>query len=133
MSLQVSASVGALKFVDVTITGDLIEVTPDHLHICAGESVQWRFKGIQDGRRPEIRFLNPPSATQVNCGPFSNVLVGWYPDPNAAKGSKIYTITGANADTVPYSYQYEARLITVATGECVGCDPIIENEGPPNR
>jgi hypothetical protein len=112
--------------VEVTVAGDFIKVSPEYLLIHAGESVQWRFHGIQDARRPEIRFINP---AEKQCGPFKKVTMGCYPD--AEEGSKVYTLTGPCADTTPCRYEYEAGVIVTATGRWVGADPVIDNEGGP--
>jgi hypothetical protein len=131
---QKAMRVGALTagppdhVVDVEVEGDSITVKPDYILIHAGESVQWRFRGIQDARRPEIRFINP---AEKQCGPFKMFSMGCYPD--AQEGAKVYTITGPSADTIPCRYEYEAGVSVTATGKWIGSDPIIENEGPPSR
>lgn len=126
---QTSSGTATVHVIKVTFVDGSIQVDSDHVHIRPGESVQWRFQGIRDARRPEIRFTNPPLAAQASRGPFSSVLIGCEPDPEM-DGSKIYTLTGVNADKVRWKYEYEAGVVA-ANGAWVGYDPIIENEGPP--
>lgn len=129
MRRKATAKVGAPHhIIDVVVADDSIVVTPDYIHIHAGESVQWRFRGVGDAKRPEIRFINPAVR---RFGPFRNFSLGCCPDPEATNGARIYTITGLSADTRRCIYEYEAGVTIDATGTWVGMDPIIENDGGP--
>jgi hypothetical protein len=116
--------------VDVEVEGDSITVKPEYLLIHAGESVQWCFRGIQDERRPEIRFINP---AEKQCGPFGKLSPGCYQEARdgVEDGVKVYTITGPSADTTPCRYEYEAGVTVKDTGKWIGVDPVIDNEGGP--
>jgi hypothetical protein len=131
-NFQTPSDMATVHVINVTFVGGSIQVDPNHVHvhIQPGESVQWRFQGIRDARRPEVRFTNPPLAVQANRGPFSSVSVGCEPDLAETDGSRIYTLTGVNADKIRWKYEYEAGVVA-ANGEWVGHDPIIENDGPP--
>lgn len=112
--------------VDVMIAGTTVTVSPDYVRIRAGESVQWRFRGVQGRRRPEIRFVD----AKKELGPFERLELACSEEPT---GGKIYTITGVNADTIPRTYEYEAGVTVTEAGvsKWIGLDPILDNEGKP--
>lgn len=134
MSLKASLNVGALTagppdhVIEVTVEGDSIKVEPDYVLIHAGESVQWRFCGIQGTGRPEIRFINP---ADKRCGPFNELVPACC--PGVGNGARVYTLTGPSANTQRCRYEYEARVnLTVAgRSKWIGVDPVIDNEGGP--
>jgi hypothetical protein len=117
-----------VHIVDVTIAGDSVQVSPDYVRIHEGESVQWRFHGVQGLARPEIRFINP---ADKQCGPFKELFPNCCRD--TANGARVYTLTGPSADTRPCWYEYEAGVTVEVAGRLkwVGVDPVIDNDGKP--